>query len=343
MSVRAAFEAQARACAALGSPFTARLCTLAADRLDRDTAVGRMILDWPGDPSNMADSVPLRFCGVLHRLVLRGDPGLAPHWPPHDPGDDALWAAVIAALDLHAETLADWVRSPPQTNEVRRAAAMIPALHLVAAAHGLPLALHELGASAGLNLLADHFSVQAGDSQYGPADAEVRLVPDWTGKAPPPAELVVASRRGVDLRPVQATVTSDRERLLSYLWPDQPERLARTEAALALARRTDLAVDQGDAGAWLAKTLQGTARDECAVVVHTVAWQYFPEPTRAAALAAMHSYGTDRPLARISMEADGDQRGAGLSLTLWPGGRTLALGRADFHGRWVDWTGPAAI
>ena len=40
------------------------------------------------------------------------------------------------------------------------------------------------------------------------------------------------------------------------------------------------------------------------------------------------------------MEADGLSPGAALTLTLWPGGETIPLGRADFHGRWVDWTAP---
>jgi hypothetical protein len=37
------------------------------------------------------------------------------------------------------------------------------------------------------------------------------------------------------------------------------------------------------------------------------------------------------------MEADDDGPGVGLTLRLWPGDRRLSLGRADFHGRWVDW------
>ena len=32
---------------------------------------------------------------------------------------------------------------------------------------------------------------------------------------------------------------------------------------------------------------------------------------------------------------------AALTLTLWPGGESLALGRADFHGRWVTWQAAA--
>ena len=49
----------------------------------------------------------------------------------------------------------------------------------------------------------------------------------------------------------------------------------------------------------------------------------------------------DHPLAWLSMENDGDATGgvgAAITLRIWPGNVTLQLGRADFHGRWVQWT-----
>jgi len=27
-----------------------------------------------------------------------------------------------------------------------------------------------------------------------------------------------------------------------------------------------------------------------------------------------------------------------MTLTLWPGGDRIPLGRGDYHGRWADWT-----
>ena len=47
--VRAAFRDQAEWCAKLGSPFTALVCATLAAHLDRSTAVGRRVLDWPGE------------------------------------------------------------------------------------------------------------------------------------------------------------------------------------------------------------------------------------------------------------------------------------------------------
>ena len=50
MKVREAFRRQAEVCAEMGSPFTARVCDLAADRLAAGDAVADRVLGWPGDP-----------------------------------------------------------------------------------------------------------------------------------------------------------------------------------------------------------------------------------------------------------------------------------------------------
>jgi hypothetical protein len=83
-AVRDAFRRQAEVCADMGSPFTARLCALAAERLAPGGPVPDRVLDWPGDPSGRADALPLRLAGALHALVLEGrDPALAAAYPPN--------------------------------------------------------------------------------------------------------------------------------------------------------------------------------------------------------------------------------------------------------------------
>ena len=338
MTLRAALLDQAESCRQLGSPFTARLLTLAAERLTDETPVAARLLAWEGDVTGRGQSVPLRLAGALHRLVLAGD-DLALHWPPNPTtDDDALWQAVEGAFQRHGDAILAALDTAPQTNEVRRAAALIPALHMLAARYDLPLALYELGASAGLNLHLDRFALQAGRVRFGPDTPALTLEPDWTGPAPEPAALKIAARRGVDLAPVDPHDPEDKLRLLSFLWADQPERRARTLAAMSVA---DTRVEAGDAGAWLAPALAGSPASALPVVYHTVAWQYFPDTAEAAAVAAMEHAG--RPLARISMEADDTGRNAALTLTTWPDGTTHALARVDFHGRWVEWTGPTAL
>lgn len=339
MNLRGALRDQAESCRKLGSPFTARLLNLAAERLTDATPVGAHLLAWQGDVSSRGQSVPLRLAGSLHRLVLSGDALLADHWPPAPAtDDDALWQAVEAAF-IHCEgQILAALETAPQTNEVRRAAALIPALHLLAVWAEQPLALVELGASAGLNLHLDRFALQTGTVHYGPSDAVLTLSPEWEGPAPSATTLGIAARRGVDLAPVDPRDPADRLRLLSFLWPDQPERRDRTLAAISVA---DTPVEAADAGAWLAPALAATPADALPVVYHTIAWQYFPDDTKASATDAMERAG--RPVARVAMEADPDGEAAALDLTTWPGGRTHRLARVDFHGQWVDWTGPTTL
>ena len=286
-----------------------------------------------------AASVPLRFLGGLHALVLNGKtPTLAACYPPNPTAsDDTLWDAISAAMSDHKGFLDQWLNSPPQTNEVRRAAILIAAGHWLTYHYDLPIALSELGASGGLNLMWDHFGLKAKGHIFGPKDPAFTLTPDWTGPLPPMTPPTIVDRRGVDLNPLDPHDTDDALSLMAYLWADQPERLARTRAALSVAAAP---VDKGDAARWLAARLEGHRPGQLHLVYHTIAWQYFPVDTQAACLAALETAGdhatTDAPLARLSMEADG-QKGAALSLWLWPEARKISLGRVDFHGRWVDW------
>lgn len=339
MKLAEALRAQAENNASLASPFTARLLRLLGERLTPGTPLTDRLIGWPGDIGPSGDSVPLRLLGGLHALVLsKRAPGLAACFPPHpEPGDEALWRASEEAMRTQEPFLLRWLDSPPQTNEVRRAGVLIAAGHLLTACYGLPIVLSELGASGGLNLMWDRYALSIAGQTYGPPDSPLRLTPDWQGAPPPVARPQVSDRRGVDLNPLDAHNEADALRLMAYLWADQPERLARTRVAMALA---DAQVDRGDAASWLAQRLSRPRPGALHMVFHTIAWQYFPPETQAGCDAALSEAGArasaSAPLAHLSMEADGGH-GAALVLQCWPGGTREALGRADFHGRWVDW------
>jgi hypothetical protein len=340
MKLQDVLRKQGQQCDALGSPFMGRLLPLIADRIEAGTPVADKILNWQGDMRPQADSVPLRLAGALHALVLTdASVALKAAYPPNNAPDDTLWNAVEDAFTTHAEHILNWLQSPPQTNEVRRSSVIIPAAHIAAAKFGLPLRLSELGASGGLNLMFDTFGLEAGGTTFpGPS---VTLSPDWNGLAPAAADLQISERRGVDLNPLNPHNPDDQLRLRAYLWADQPDRLARTNAAIEKYAAT---VDRGDVEPWLNDRLKTPKQGTTHFIFHTVAWQYFPEETKARCRKAIEKAGekatTDAPLAWFSMEADDNlNQGAKLTLRLWPGNIPLDLGRADFHGRWVNWAG----
>ena len=341
--IRDAFRAQARACAGLGSPFMARLMDLCAARLAQGTPVADRVLGWPGDFGPLGDVVPLRFAGALHGLVRDGtDPDLARAYPPNDAPDDVLWAAVERALARHEARILLWLDSAPQTNEVRRSGALLAAASRIAGQFPLPFVVSELGASAGLNLGFDRYTLDAGGVRIGAERSPVRLAPDWEGELPVARPIRVAHRAGVDLNPLDPADRASRIRLLAYLWPDQPDRLRLTEAAIGLA---DTVPERGDAADWLERRLATPRPGYVHMVCHTISWQYFPPETQARCRAALAAAGpaatAEAPLARVGMEADGIKGSAALGVTLWPGGETRELARVDFHGRWIAWRGDA--
>ena len=346
MRLPEALRYQARACTDLGSPFMGWLLTFLADHMPCDSALFAKADGWPDDLGPSAASLPLRLAGGLHALVLTGTaPPLAALYPPATPDEASLSAAVLDALTTHETFLLDWIDRPPQTNEVRRSAPLTAAAHLIAARHPLPLRVSELGASGGLNLMFDRYALDTGPGSLGPKDAALRLTPDWTGPLPPPADLTVTDRRGVDLTPLNVRDPDAVTRLFAYLWPDQPHRRTLTQSAI---EAFDAQVDADDAIAWLDRRLTTQRPGELHLIYHTVAWQYFPKDRQAAGKHLIETAGAratnDTPLAWLSMEADNRGRGAGLTLRLWPGDLHIDLGRSDFHGRWVDWTtGPEAI
>ncbi|MDO8882975.1 DUF2332 domain-containing protein [Pseudotabrizicola sp.] len=334
-----ALEEQAGACDALGSPFTARLLRVLGQVWPRGTMLAQQVAAWPGDLGPRAASVPLRIAGGLHALVLAGRvPDLAALYPP-DAGRD-LAAPLVRALLAEDAFLCDWVKTAPQTNEVGRSAVLLAAAAEVTRRYGLPLVLSELGASAGLNLWFDRYALQVPEGVIGASASLVRLCPDWRGGVVPPVtRITVAARRGVDLHPLDPT--RDGARLMAFVWADQADRLARLQAALGVGQSA--VVDAGDAADWLEARLSQPRTGAVHLVYHTIAHQYFPAIAQDRIAVAMALAGEratpDAPLVWLGMEADGADNGAAVTLRLWPGDLRITLGRAGFHGQWLEWRG----
>jgi len=348
-AVRNALAVQAEYCAKLGSRFTATLCETLIDVLSTDDEIGRRVLAWPGDPSPLADNLPLRLAGALNALARsRRVRDLAAAYPPHGIPHRTTFSIVLRhVLAEHAAEIATFLEHAPQTNEVGRSAVLIGGLLEIAKRTKRPLALFEIGASAGLNLLADRYRYRLGGAELGPKDATLTLAPDWSGPLPPvDAKLRVQARRGCDLNPIDLRDAAQRERLTCYVWPDQPERVARLEAAIATALATkSFAVDKADAGAWVEAQLPAAApRGVARVLLHSIVWGYLPEVTRERIRAHLGAVGdaatSDAPFAWLRFElAPATAAKTEIRLTYWPGGRDYSLGDAHPHGAAVRWTG----
>jgi len=341
--VREAFSVQSGWCTKLGSPFTARLMDVLGEHLDRQSATGCKILDWQGPAGAYGDAVPLRLAGALHALVRRGRlPQLAEHYPPNPlPSPISMTNGVMAAIkDADAE-ICEWLDHAPQTNEVARSAILYPGLMLIAAETRLPLALFELGASAGLNLISDKYAYRIGEQALGDPTSSVILSPNWSGSFPTGATPKILSRRGCDRNPIDVTDRTQRERLLGYVWPDQAERISRIEAAIEMVGNLKPQIDKSDAAEWVDDEISTPAEmGVVRVLYHSISFQYFPDDTKNRILSRMeiegHKATPQAPLAWLAFEFHEDQ-GARLTLKLWPGGIERVIATADAHGREIQW------
>ena len=236
----------------------ARLLRLVAQHWPIEGALAQRLEAWPGDIGPKGASLPLRLASALHALVLNGQSAqLRAAYPPHHTNDDPLIKALRTTLTRHDRFIDNWLTHPPQTNEVARSAGLIPAAMWLQHQYKLPILLSELGASAGLNLGFDRFALNVPGHRFGPDQPVLDLAPDWHGPVPTGLWPHIAERRGVDLNPLDPTKPEDATRLIAYLWPDQPERIARTRAAIA---HHSANVDTGDAIDWARAPSRAAAR-----------------------------------------------------------------------------------
>lgn len=336
------FVAQAQACAAIGSPFTAELCRAIPDAMG-DSGFARRIRTWPGEAG--PDALALRACGGFHALVLAGIASdLARIYPPHEVDASVMRAVLADAIADHDAFLTAYLDSPPQTNEAGRSSMLLGAALHLARATRLPLTTLEVGASAGLNLWFSRYAFDLGHGlKWGRPGAPLTIASEWSGAFPAlDQSFEIVAEEGCDRNPLDPRNADDRLRLLSYVWPDQPARLDRMRKALDFASRQPTSVERADAAEWVDMKLSAVPRRGVVrMLYHTVVWQYLPEVTRARISAALARAGEaatpTTPLAWFRFENDMAGEGGLMELTLWPGGETQVLGRADFHGRWVKW------
>lgn len=327
----------------LGSPFTANMLELIRDNLKAGGALAALVLPWPGDP--LGDVVALRLSGVMQMLARTGRaPGLAKYYPKGATAWDASAVAreIEHAVASNATFVREFIARPPQTNEIGRSAVLMPAYAGIARQTGLPLRILEIGASAGLNLMWDRFHYRLGAHELGNPQAPVTVAAEWHGPWPGIDTLPrVAERRGCDRTPIDLSVPGAADRLLSYMWPDQTERVTRLEGAIALAQEVKPVVEQADAGEWLERLLAELVPGVATIVAHSIVWQYFSAETSARGHRALEQAGARAtaaaPLAWVAFEHIAPDQPPSLKVTTWPGGEQRTLATAHPHGLSVNW------
>lgn len=345
--ILAHFREQSAACAAYGSPFTAALIERMGDDFAANGPVAAVVGDWSTNPR--ADALALRLAGFLHETVLSGRrPELAALFPAQlaNWSMEQVWPRARDVFAEERERARAFIRLPPQTNETRRSIALLAGFLAFAKTWGGECDMFEIGASAGLNLNWDLFTYRARGWAWG-APGPVVIDTDWRG--PPPAveaDIRVRERAACDLNPLNIADLAERLRLKSYIWADQPERLARFDGAVQLALETGVSVDRADAAEWLAGKLALRPGDAATIVYHSIFLQYPPREARAAIFDVIRAAGMraseHAPLAWVRLEPEAlldgvrDSPRMVIDLVSWPGGERRILGYTDGHVRSIE-------
>jgi hypothetical protein len=162
-----------------------------------------------------------------------------------------------------------------QTNEPARCATLLPVL----ASLPQPLALIEVGASAGLCLLPDLYGYDYGRTSIRPdiPATDYPLFPCSANATTPLPDAMprVVWRAGLDLNPLDVSDPSQAAWLENLVWPEQTERLHRLRAAMKIAAVAKPRITQGDLLGDELATLCGEApKDATLVIFHTAVLAY---------------------------------------------------------------------
>jgi len=284
---------------------------------------------------------PNLFFGAVHYLLLRGvSHPLAQLYPSlnggRDVGEDA-FPAFRAFCLANAGAITDLLQKRTvQTNEVGRSAALQRGFAVVARRSRLPLALVEIGASGGLNLIGDRYAYSYGGLEVGDPAAEVRIECRLRGDLKPPLDVArVAWRIGIDRNPIDTGDADQALWLRALVWPDQPWRAELLLAAMRSARTDPPRVLRGDALDLLPEVL-ATAPPDTALCVFSSFMLYQLLPSETARLEGLLAdAGRRRPIHRLTLEWNPAEKPY-LELEE-PAGRRVRLAAAHDHGQWLEW------
>jgi hypothetical protein len=252
-----------------------------------------------------------------------------------------------------------------QTNEVRRAALLYPAVCLVAGRK--PIGLLEVGCSAGLLLNLDRYAYHyqtegAGQLASGPPKAMVGLhcalsLADGATLPALPKKLTVAARIGLDRDPVDLADEDQYAWLEACIWADQADRQRLFSAAAKALLANPPELIAGDAVDDLVTVADRIPDELPLVVITSTAMLYLTAERQVEFVAALGELSTRRAVAWVSHEGypaalghvlpDRDDLRVGVGersfgvvgIVRWENGRAVgrAVARSAWHGERMEW------
>ncbi|MFJ8263497.1 DUF2332 domain-containing protein [Rummeliibacillus sp. NPDC094406] len=227
-----------------------------------------------------------------------------------------------------------------QTNEVRRCAYLYPMFADIYEKHQMPLALIEIGTSAGLQLGVEQYhylynnEIQAGNQQ-----SLLTINSQNRGKALPASitrNPVVQTRIGMDLNPIDLKNTNDLKWLQALIWPEHHERRNLFNKAATIIKNLDIHFIRGDAVEQIQSICEQIPQNQLIVVFHTHVANQIPPAAKVELIEKLKGISTKRPL----YHCYNNMYDTNLHQDYIVANKIHServLGKTDGHARWFTW------
>lgn len=289
--------------------------------------------------------IPNLLFGAVHYLLLRGrDHELSRFYPslvemPMD-ASGAFPDFKNFCLSYKDEVISILESRLVQTNEVRRCVYLYPAFCYIYHLVKKPLALIEIGTSAGLQLLWDRYGYDYGSNgMYGDTRSELTLgsqiqgdrAPILSDQSPP-----VARRIGIDLHINDVTEFDHLLWLKALIWPEHTERISNLEKAARIRKKMSLELIEGDGVEKLPEIASTIGHDSIICVFHTHVANQIPEEEKYKLEARIRELGGTRDVFHLYNNM-WDTNKLHLDYYLDRNETNITLAETDGHGRWFTW------
>lgn len=229
-----------------------------------------------------------------------------------------------------------------QTNEVRRTAYLYPSFSYIYSQTRKPLAIIELGTSAGLQLLWDRYSYcYGGTEHFGNSQSSVTITSQIIGTNKPYLSKVsppVSNRIGLDLHINDVTNDEDYSWLMALIWPEHHKRRELFKGAAEMVAKTDLELIEGDGIQMIPEIASHIPHSSILCIFHTHVANQFSEKQKQQLLTNVQKIGNHRNIYHLYNNMwDGD-----LHIDAMINGKFKqnVVGKINNHGSWFTWKLP---
>lgn len=288
--------------------------------------------------------VPNLLFGAVHFLLLKGKEHPLKEYYPSIVSKPKLYKESFEYFKDFCQKYRSEIESIlktrlVQTNEVRRCAYLYPAFCAIYEKAKKPLALIEIGTSAGLQLLWDNYSYSYGQNHiYGNKESKLNITAEIKGEnvpilhsTPPP----VSTRVGLDLNTVNLKNEEEHLWLKSLIWPEHKERLFMFEEAASYINYSSVHLVEGDGINLLPNYVENISMDSAICIFHTHVANQIPLELKKKLLKTVKDIGDKRDVFHIYNNIQDRYLHLDYYLNGIESKNTIA--ETDGHGRWFKW------